>query len=93
LNGGAPGPLTGRGISSIDPRRLVRDPMNNCVPVYPWNFVRTNTTFGVIHGSNSQVPPTILKSPGLEPDELDAVRQEGTEILPAANFQWNDGLN
>lgn len=37
------------GINSIDPARLVRDPFNNCAPVYPWNFVRTNTIFGVIH--------------------------------------------
>jgi hypothetical protein len=39
------------GINSIDPTRLVRDPFNNCAPVYPWNFVRTNTVFGVIHGA------------------------------------------
>ncbi len=47
LNGGAP---TGDGgINSIDPDRLERDPKQNCAPVYPWNFVRTNTIFGVIH--------------------------------------------
>ena len=47
LNGGAP---TGDGgINSIDPNKLVRDPFNNCAPVYPWNFVRTNTIMGVIH--------------------------------------------
>ncbi|HKF06576.1 MAG TPA: alkaline phosphatase family protein [Candidatus Sulfotelmatobacter sp.] len=39
------------GINSIDPGRLPRDPYNNCAPVYPWNFVRTNTIFGVIHQS------------------------------------------
>ena len=38
-------------IGSIDPQRLPRDPFNNCQPVYPWNFVRTNTIFGVIHHS------------------------------------------
>lgn len=37
------------GINSIDPTRLPRDPYKNCAPVYPWNFVRTNTIFGVIH--------------------------------------------
>ena len=37
------------GINSIDPQKLPRDPFNNCAPVYPWNFVRTNTVFGVIH--------------------------------------------
>jgi Type I phosphodiesterase / nucleotide pyrophosphatase len=47
LNGGAP---TGDGgVGSIDPQRLIRDPSKNCAPVYPWNFVRTNTIFGVIH--------------------------------------------
>ena len=35
------------GLGSIDPQRLPRDPYNNCAPVYPWNFVRTNTIFGV----------------------------------------------
>jgi len=39
------------GITSIDPARLARDPFNNCLPVYPWNFVRTNTIFGVIHAA------------------------------------------
>ncbi|MBV8867783.1 MAG: alkaline phosphatase family protein, partial [Acidobacteriaceae bacterium] len=52
LNGGAPGAgLTDGGIRSIDPRRLVRDPKKNCAPVFPWNFVRTNTIFGVIHAA------------------------------------------
>jgi Type I phosphodiesterase / nucleotide pyrophosphatase len=49
LNGGAP---TGDGgVASIDPSRLVRDPASNCAPVYPWNFVRTNTIFGVVHAA------------------------------------------
>ncbi len=39
------------GINSIDPTKLERDPFNNCAPVYPWNFVRVNTIFGVIHGA------------------------------------------
>ena len=37
------------GINSIDPNELLCDPLNNFAPVYPWNFVRTNTVFGVIH--------------------------------------------
>jgi hypothetical protein len=49
LNGGAPS--GGGGINSIDPSRLVRDPSQGCAPVYPWNFVRTNTIFGVIHAA------------------------------------------
>lgn len=50
LNGGAPGAsLTDGGVASIDPKRLPRDPKAGCAPVYPWNFVRTNTIFGVVH--------------------------------------------
>jgi hypothetical protein len=50
LNGGAPhAGLTEGGIASIDPQRLVRNPAQGCAPVYPWNFVRTNTIFGVVH--------------------------------------------
>jgi hypothetical protein len=49
LNGGAPS--GDGGINSIDASRLVRDPAQGCAPVYPWNFVRTNTIFGVIHAA------------------------------------------
>jgi hypothetical protein len=52
LNGGAPGAaLTDGGVASIDPRKLVRDPQSGCAPVYPWNFLRTNTIFSVVHGA------------------------------------------
>jgi hypothetical protein len=52
LNGGAPGAsLTEGGIASIDPDKLVRDPAAGCAPVYPWNFVRVNTIFGVVHAA------------------------------------------
>jgi hypothetical protein len=50
LNGGAPGAsLTDGGLKSIDPKRLIRDPNNGCNPVYPWDFVRVNSIFSVIH--------------------------------------------
>jgi hypothetical protein len=52
LNGGAPGAgLTEGGIASINPAFLVRDPAKGCAPVYPWNFVRTNTIFSVAHAA------------------------------------------
>jgi hypothetical protein len=52
LNGGFLGYSTiDGGVKSINPDRLIRDPFNNCKPVYSWNFVRTNTIFGVIHSS------------------------------------------
>jgi Type I phosphodiesterase / nucleotide pyrophosphatase len=52
LNGGAPGAaLTEGGMASLDPTKLSRDPAKGCAPVYPWNFVRTNTIFGVVHAA------------------------------------------
>ncbi len=52
LNGGAPGAgLTEGGVASIDPRKLERDPGKGCAPVYPWDFIRVNTMFGVIHAA------------------------------------------
>jgi len=55
LNGGAPGAsVTDGGFRSIDPSKLPRDPTRGCAPVYPWNFLRTNTIFGVIHASGGR---------------------------------------
>jgi hypothetical protein len=52
LNGGAPNAApTEGGIASLDPKKLSRDPAKGCAPVYPWNFVRTNTIFGVVHAA------------------------------------------
>jgi len=50
LNGGAPGAsLTDGGVASLDPKKMDLDPANGCAPVWPWQFVRTNTIYGVIH--------------------------------------------
>jgi len=50
LNGGAPGAsLTDGGFASIDPKKLVRNPATGCAPVFPYNFIRVNTIFGVVH--------------------------------------------
>jgi hypothetical protein len=52
LNGGAKNAaLTDGGIASLDPTKMDRDPAAGCAPVYPWQFVRTNSIFGVIHKS------------------------------------------
>jgi hypothetical protein len=50
LNGGAPGGADG-GRLSLDPTKMPRDPSKGCAPVYPWNFLRVNTIFGVIHAA------------------------------------------
>jgi hypothetical protein len=50
LNGGAPLGVDG-GIQSIDSTRLDRNPNKGCASVFPWEFVRTNTIFGVIHNA------------------------------------------
>ena len=47
LNGGAPS--GDGGVNAINPMFLVRD--QNCNPVFPWNFIRVNTIFGVIHAA------------------------------------------
>ncbi len=50
VNGGAPGAgLTDGTAASLDTTKMDRDPKKGCAPVLPWDFVRTNTIFGVIH--------------------------------------------
>ncbi len=75
FNGGGPG--DGQ-ADSIDPAKLPRDPANNCAPVEPWNFVRTNTVFGVIHASHgytawSDKHPVYVavSGPGATPSNVD----------------------
>ena len=78
LNGGAPGAsLTDGGIASIDSKRLIRDPNNGCNPVWPWDFVRANTIFSVIHGAggfaawSDKHPAYSAAAAGLGPVALD----------------------
>ena len=78
VNGGAPGAaLTDGGIASIDTQRLVRDPSNHCNPVLPWNFVRANTIFSVIHQAGGYAawsdkhPAYSAVAAGLGPAALD----------------------
>jgi hypothetical protein len=55
LNGGATGAtLTDGGFQSIDASKLPRDPSRGCAAVYPWNFIRANTIFGVIHAAGGR---------------------------------------
>jgi Type I phosphodiesterase / nucleotide pyrophosphatase len=78
LNGGAPGAsLTDGGIASIDPKHLPRDPANGCNPVMPWDFVRANSIFSVIHQSGGYAawsdkhPAYASVASGLGPKALD----------------------
>ena len=78
LNGGAPGAsLTDGGLASIDPLKLVRDPNNGCNPVFPWDFVRTNSIFSVIHAAGGYAawsdkhPAYSSVASGLGPKALD----------------------
>jgi hypothetical protein len=41
------------GAGGINPMFLPRDPNNNCAPVYPHNFIRTNTIFEVVRNAMS----------------------------------------
>jgi hypothetical protein len=78
LNGGAPGAaLTDGGLNSIDPKKLIRDPNNGCNPVFPWDFVRTNSIFSVVHEKGGYAawsdkhPAYASVSSGLGPVALD----------------------
>jgi hypothetical protein len=78
LNGGAPGAtLTDGGLNSIDSRRLPRDPENGCAPVYPWQFVRANSIFSVIHAAGGYAawsdkhPAYASVASGIGPSALD----------------------
>jgi len=78
VNGGAPGAaLTDGGLASIDPRRLPRDPANGCNPVMPWEFVRANSIFSVIHQAGGYAawsdkhPAYASVASGIGPSALD----------------------
>ena len=78
LNGGAQGAtLTDGGLNSIDPLRLPRDPANGCAPVCPWQFVRANSIFSVIHQNggfaawSDKHPAYASVASGLGPSALD----------------------
>ena len=78
VNGGAPGAaLTDGGINSIDPKKLVRNPSKGCAPVYPWEFVRVNSIFSVVHSAGGYAawsdkhPAYSSVSSGIGPSALD----------------------
>ena len=78
VNGGAPGAaLIDGGLASIDPKRLPRDPGNGCAPVFPWQFVRANSIFSVIHSTGGYTawsdkhPAYASVASGIGPSALD----------------------
>jgi hypothetical protein len=78
VNGGAPAAaLTDGGLASIDSTKLVRDPANGCNPVFPWQFVRTNSIFSVIHQAGGYAawsdkhPAYASVASGIGPSALD----------------------
>lgn len=103
LNGGAPGAsLTDGGVASIDPARLIRDPQDGCKPVYPWNFVRTNTIFGVIHAaggytawSDKHPSYSAVSGPGSSAGNLDDYYSPeiNSNVIPLPGVVTATGVN
>ena len=103
LNGGAPGAAAiDGGVASISPAHLVRDPMNGCQPVYPWNFVRTNTIFGVIHAaggytawSDKHPSYSAVSGPGAKASNLDDYYSPeiNSNVIPLPGVITATGVN
>jgi Type I phosphodiesterase / nucleotide pyrophosphatase len=89
------------GTNSIDPMKLPRDPFNNCAPVYPWNFVRTNTIFGVAHAaglytawSDKHPAYASVNGPGNGTNVDDFFGPEiNSNVVPLPGVTTPDGLN
>ena len=58
-----------------------RDPANGCAPVFPWQFVRTNSIFGVIHKAGGYTAWS-----DKHPAYASVAGQDGTER--AGRFLW-----
>jgi hypothetical protein len=69
------------GGGGINPAYLPRDPKNGCAPVYPHEFLRSNTFFEVVK-ANTQVAQTIVAALGYSPSLLQSTLKELTEVLP-----------
>jgi hypothetical protein len=102
LSGG--GPYTGfdGGIKSIDPNRLPRDPFKNCTPVYPWNFIRTNTIYGVIHAagghtawSDKHAVYAAVSGPSDNASNVDDyyAPDVNSDVIPLKGVTTADGVN
>lgn len=43
--------IDGKGSHGIDQAKLPRDPLHGCAPVEPWQYLRVNTVFDVVHAA------------------------------------------
>ncbi len=102
LNGGAPGAsLVDGGFKSIEPRRLPRNPATGCAPVYPWEFVRTNTVFSIIHDnggytawSDKHPAYSSVQGPGLGLDDFFAPEINSTVVaLPGYTTELGENCS
>ena len=102
LNGGAPGALFyDGGLASIDPLKLVRDPENGCAPVFPWQFVRANSIFSVIHANGGYAawsdkhPAYASVASGIGPSALDDfyAPEINSNVVPLPGFTTPTGIS
>ncbi len=102
VNGGGPYGAFDGGVLSIDPLKLPRDPFNGCNAVYPWNFIRTNTIYGVIHAAGGYtawsdkhpVYATVSGPTGTSvPSNVDDyyAPEVNSDIVPIPNFHTATG--
>jgi Type I phosphodiesterase / nucleotide pyrophosphatase len=100
VNGGAPGAgLVDGTAASIDPTRLPRDPKAGCAPVFPQNFVRTNTIFSVVHNAGGFVSwydkhpaYSSVAGPGGKLDDFFAP-EINSLVVPLPGFVTPSGVN
>jgi hypothetical protein len=102
LNGGAPkASLTDGGLNSIDPDKLVRDPSQGCAPVFPWQFVRANSIFSVVHQAGGYAawsdkhPAYASVASGIGPSALDDfyAPEINSNVVALPNVSTPTGIN
>ena len=102
LNGGAPGAsLTDGTIASIDPKHLIRDPSRGCAPVWPWEWVRANSIFSVIHAAGGYAawsdkhPAYSSVASGIGPSALDDfyAPEINSSVIPLPGVKTPTGIS
>ena len=76
--------------------------MTGCQPVYPWNFVRTNTIFGVTHAaggytawSDKHPSYSAVSGPGSKASNLDDyyIPEINSNVIPLPGVVTATGVN